>query len=138
MFIIPFTHTIKKEKNIIIHIIRLLCVGGKDLWEEFETENISRDILEPNSLFCTATPFIKFKGQNIFICEIDDKQTNMSDFYNWDEISLDDQESFCWKKIIHITDMDKKTWLPIPETEKMSNFKVKDIINAILTNSKNV
>lgn len=138
MFIIPFTHVIKKENNIIIHVIKLLCIGGRDLWEEFDTNNIAKDILEPNSLFCTTTPFINLKGQDIFICEIDGTKTTMSDFYNWEEISLDDNETFCWKKIIHITDTNQNTWLPIPDSEKMSNFKVKDIIQAILSNSNKV
>lgn len=147
MFVIPFTHTIKTEKNIIVHIIKILTIGGNDLWEETSDMNIQSDILIPNGLFSfnktplsnadaigVEAPIFKMKGLDIYMCEIDTNKTNISDFYKWEEIT--DSDTFCWRSFYHITDLNNNIWLPIPDTEKISNFKIIDIINAILVNSK--
>ncbi len=153
MFVVPFTHTVKTEKNIIVHIIKILTIGGNDLWEEISDMDIESDILIPNGLFSFdktppsnadtigvvatsgyTTPIFKLKGLDIYMCEIDSNKTNISDFYKWEEIS--DSETFCWRSFYHITDLNNNIWLPIPDNEKISNFKIIDIINAILLNSK--
>ncbi len=133
MFIIPFTHTsITQHNTIKLNIISILSVGGQELWEEYDTNDIYTSFLEPNGLYTTNTPTIKFKGQDIYICEIDQERTNLQDFYKWDEIPISDSETFCWRTFIHITDLSDNIWLPIPASEKMSNFKVQDIIHTIL------
>jgi hypothetical protein len=143
MFVVPFTHTVKTEKNIIVNIIKILTIGGNDLWEETSDMDIQSDILIPNGLFSfdrtppsntAATPIFKLKGLDIYMCEIDSNRTNIADFYKWEEIS--DSETFCWRSFYHITDLNNNIWLPIPDNEKISNFKIIDIINAILLNSK--
>ncbi len=135
MFVVPFTHTVKTEKNIIVNIIKILTIGGNDLWEETSDMDIQSDILIPNGLFSfDKTPIFKLKGLDIYMCEIDSNRTNIADFYKWEEIS--DSETFCWRSFYHITDLNNNIWLPIPDNEKISNFKIIDIINAILLNSK--
>jgi hypothetical protein len=143
MFVVPFTHTVKTEKNIIVNVIKILTIGGNDLWEETSDMDIQSDILIPNGLFSfdrtppsngVATPIFKLKGLDIYMCEIDSNRTNIADFYKWEEIS--DSETFCWRSFYHITDLNNNIWLPIPDNEKISNFKIIDIINAILLNSK--
>lgn len=136
MFIIPFTHTIKNEKNIKINIIKILTVAGKDLWEEESNLDIQSDILIPNGLYSlNKTPTFKLKGLDVYMCEIDTDKTHMSDFYNWNEIDME-SDNFCWRTFYHITDLNNNIWLPVPDNEKISNFKIIDIINAILINSK--
>lgn len=136
MFIIPFTHTIKIERNIKVNIIKILTIAGKDLWEETSDMDIQNDILIPNGLFSLdKTPIFKLKGLDVYMCEIDTLKTNMNDFYNWNEINIQ-SEDFCWRTFYHITDLNNNIWLPIPDNEKISNFKIINIINAILVNSK--
>ncbi len=136
MFIIPFTHTIKNEKNIKINIIKILTIAGKDLWEEESNLDIQSDILIPNGLYSlNKTPIFKLKGLNVYMCEIDIDKTTMTDFYNWNEIDIE-SDNFCWRTFYHITDLNNNIWLPLPDNEKISNFKIIDIINAILINSK--
>jgi hypothetical protein len=134
MFIIPFTHKIKVENKIKLNIISILTIGGHELWEEFDTNDIIKNFLEPNGLYTTNTPIIKFKGQNIHICEIDQEKTNLSDFYKWEELSISNTDTFCWRTFVHITDLSDNIWLPIPTSEKMSGFKIQDIISTILQN----
>lgn len=134
MFIIPFTHKIIIQNKIKLNIISILTIGGQELWEEHYTNDIKTSFLEPNGLYTTNMPTIQFKGQDIYICEIDQEKTNLKDFYKWDEIPILDSETFCWRTFIHITDLSDNIWLPIPSSEKMSNFKVQDIIKTILEN----
>ncbi len=136
MFIIPFTHTIKNEKNIKINIIKILTIAGKDLWEEESNLDIQSDILIPNGLYSlNKTPIFKLKGLDVYMCEIDIDKTTMTDFYNLNEIDIE-SDNFCWRTFYHITDLNNNIWLPVPDNEKISNFKIIDIINAILINSK--
>ncbi len=136
MFIIPFTHTIKNEKNIKINIIKILTIAGKDLWEEESNLDIQSDILIPNGLYSlNKTPIFKLKGLDVYMCEIDIDKTIMTDFYNWNEVDME-SDNFCWRTFYHITDLNNNIWLPLPDSEKISNFKIIDIINAILINSK--
>jgi hypothetical protein len=140
MFIIPFTHLVKIQNNTKINIINILTISGQELWEEYSETNILNDIktlyLEPNGLYTTNTPFIRFKGQDIYLCEIDKDRTNLQDFYKWDEIPFSDSETFCWRSFVHITDLSDNIWLPIPFSEKMSGFKIQDIIHSILSNKQ--
>lgn len=135
MFIIPFTHSTKIENKIKLNIISILTIGGQELWEECNMD-IQNDVLQPNGLYCTDIPIIQFKGQDIYICEIDQQKTQIQDFYKWEELPVSDSETFCWRTFVHITDLEDNIWLPIPSTEKMSGFKVQDIIHTILQTKK--
>ena len=97
------------------------------------------NILPKDPLSLTqGSPIIQFKGQDIYICEIDEDTTNLNDFYRWEEVKISDTDTFCWRTFVHITDLSNNIWLPIPSTEKMSGFKIQDIIKTILDNkSKN-
>ncbi len=134
MFIIPYTHKTEIHNNIKLNLISILTIGGQELWEEYGTNNIQTEYLEPNGLYISNAPIIQFKGQDIYICEIDKNKTDLKDFYTWSEISNSDSETFCWRTFSHITDLSENIWLPIPNSEKMSGFKILDIINTILQN----
>jgi hypothetical protein len=136
MFIIPYIYKIKTQNNIKSHIIQILTIGGNELWEEASSLDIQTDILIPNSLYSTSTPFTQLKGQNIYMCEIDTDKTTLSDFYNWNEINISDSDTFCWRTFMYITDLNNNIWLPIPKSEKLSNFRIKDLIDAVLSSNK--
>ena len=56
----------------------------------------------------------------------------MADFYNWDEIDINDEETFCWRQFNIIKSDNGKMLLPIPDGEKIGPYLTKDIISGIL------
>jgi hypothetical protein len=130
MFIVPFTHDIVDQNTIKINIVRILTIGGSALWEENNSLHLDNDILNPNDIYRRNKP-LKF-NKNTYLCEVDCEKTNISDFYKWEEIELNDSETFCWRTYIYLTGSDNMTWLDIPETEKINNYLVRDIVRAII------
>jgi hypothetical protein len=131
MFIVPFIHNVINHNNIKIHNIKLLTIGGKYLWEEDNNLDIDTDILNPNDIY-RKNDIIKFK--QLMLCNTDTNKTNISEFYKWDEINVDDKEIFCWRKYIYLSGNDDSVWFDIPTTEKLGKYLVKDIINIIINN----
>ncbi len=135
MFIIPFTHTVVNQPNINqasinVNIIKILTIGGKYIWQEDDNLDIDKDILRPNDLYRTAKKVIKL-SKNIYLCEIDTVKTDVDNFYKWEEIAYDDNETFCWKTYIQLFDAKNNNWLNIPDDEKLANVSVKTIIKTI-------
>lgn len=130
MFIIPFTHNIIDQNTFKINVIKLLTIGGNSLWEENNSLNLDKDILNPNDIYKRGTQ-IKF-DKNTYLCEVDCEKTNISDFYNWDEIDLKDTDTFCWRSYFYLTGNDNISWLNIPENEKLSKYLVKDLVRTIV------
>lgn len=130
MLILPYIHSIVNINNLDINIIKVLTISGKTLWEEKSSLHIDNDILNPNDIYQKSVP-IKF-DKNLYLCEVDDKKTNISDFYKWEEIELSDNETFCWKTYYYFTDNNKLSWLEVPDSEKIGNYKVKDLIKMIV------
>jgi hypothetical protein len=137
MFIIPYTHDKRNgPNNTIINTIMILTIGGTQLWDEYTVpaKNIDKDILIPNGLIKTSKSITPLNGakEKTYLCEIDASKTNMGDFYNWSEISLSDTETFCWRKFNIIMGEDGNSWLPVPDFEKIGDYKVHDIVSGIL------
>lgn len=131
MFIVPFTHSIvKQNQNINVHIIRILTIGGRQLWEENSKLDVDNDILIPNDIYRIGD-IIKL-GKNIKLCKIDTTKTNLNDYYKWDEININDTDTFCWRTYIQFIDTNNNNWLNIPDNEKIDRFLLKDIINTII------
>ena len=130
MLIIPFTHNVVDQNTIKINVINLLTIGGNTLWEENNSLNLNNDILNPNDIYIRNKPIKLDKFTHL--CEVDNEKTNISDFYKWDEIGLEDKETFCWRTYIFLTGSDGMTWLDIPESEKLNKYLVKDIVKAII------
>jgi hypothetical protein len=130
MFIIPFTHNTVKEPNFDVITINLFTVAGKKLWEESDNLHIDKDILTPNTLYRKGTVF-KSKTQ-LNICEIDKTKTNISEFYKWDEIDINDNETFCWRKFVVLLDKNGINWLDVPNDELLSNVPIENILNTII------
>jgi hypothetical protein len=130
MFIVPFIHNIVDQATIKINVIKILTIGGKILWEEKNSLDIDKDILNPNDIY-KKNKIIKY-DKVTQLCEVDITKTNISDFYKWDEIDINDNETFCWRSYIYLTGVDGIIWLNIPETEKLGKYLVKDLIMAII------
>lgn len=129
MLILPYIHNIVINNKLEVNVIKVLIIG-KNIWEEKSTLHIDKDILNPNDIY-RKKGLIKFdKTLNLY--EVDSNKTNISDFYKWEEISLNDTETFCWKTYYYFTGSDKVSWLEIPESEKLGNYKVKELVKAIV------
>ena len=110
------------------------------MWEEENTLDIDRDILNPNDIYRKGKIIDIHTKTNtcIKLCEVDTNKTNISDFYKWEEIDINDSDTFCWKTYIQIMDINQHSWLNIPDNEKLSNYFLKDIIQAILKQTKDI
>ena len=96
-FIVPYY---LHEKTKTCH---LLLIGGDTLWEETDPAlRLQEDILEPNGLWMDAAgsmPRTTARGSEIWFCSIDPVKTAMDEFYEYDDISLEDAAPvFCWRR----------------------------------------
>jgi hypothetical protein len=132
MFIIPYIRKTTVHNNIQVNVLKILTIGGRYLWEESNELNLYQDILEPNGIFTIDTPYTSASLPHYYLCEVDTRKTILTDFYKWEELSLTDEETFCWKTYTNLTDADKNVWLQIPDTTLLSNCKVSAIIDAVL------
>lgn len=133
MFIIPYIHRTTTHNNMIVNIFKILTIGGKYLWEESDGLNIDTDILEPNGIYITGPVKTISKLSTHSLCEIDSNKTTLTEFYKWEELPFNDEETFCWKTYTYLTDTNENIWLLIPDTETLSDYKVSMIIKAMLS-----
>jgi len=68
MLIIPFIHNVVDQNSIQIHTIKVLTIGGRGIWEEDNSLNLDKDILNPNDIYRKGTT-IKF-DKKLQICEV--------------------------------------------------------------------
>jgi hypothetical protein len=130
MFILPFIHKVVNQQSFDINIVKFLTIAGKGLWEEEKIVRVDKDILNPNDIYRKGKPIKLDKLLRLY--EVDEIKTNISDFYMWDEIEKDDNETFCWRTYYIITGDKGISWLDIPDDEKLGNYKLKDLINAVV------
>jgi len=147
MFIVPFIHSVINnnsnadavaDNNFKIHTIKILTIGGQRLWEEDDALNIERDILNSNGIYIQNS-ITKYK-KNIYLCDVDSQKTNVAEFYNWNEIELDDLDTFCWKTYYFFTDSTNahthahshSHWLEIPQNEMLDVCRLEDLILALI------
>jgi hypothetical protein len=130
MLILPFIHNVVNNNNFEVNIIKVLTLGGQILWEEKNSLHLDNDILNPNDIYRKNNP-IKY-DKTLQLCEVDTNRTNISDFYKWEEISLEDTETFCWKTYYYFNGTNRLCWLEIPDNEKLGKYSVKDLIKAIV------
>ena len=130
MFILPFIHKVTSQPSFDINIIKLFTVGGDSIWEEEKGLRIDKDILNPNDIYRKGKP-IKIDA-NLKLYEVDLTKTNVSDFYKWEEIDINDKDMFCWKTYYILTGKGNISWLDIPEDENIGKYKLKDLVKAIM------
>ena len=129
MFIIPFIHKVCTHNDINVNVIKILTIGGKNLWEENDSLNIHTDILTPNEIFITGN-IIKF-DEKVQLCEVDLKKTNVNDFYKWEEINVNDRDTFCWRTFIILLGNNGSNWLDTSAYDVLDGYSVKDLSSAI-------
>lgn len=133
MLIVPFIHKITTGDEMNVHNIRILTVGGKQLWEESNKSDIDTDILNPNDIYRKNT--VKF-DKNTYLCEVDTEKTNVNDLYKWSEIDINDNETFCWRDYVYFTGKNNKCWLNIPKNEKIGNVNINKLILQLIEKNK--
>ena len=129
MFIVPFTHKSKLLNNIHVTTFQILTIGGSALWNE--TSSNPTELLHSNGIYVLSKP-VKIK--DLYLCHVDTTKTQMSDFYKWNEISIDDQDTFCWRTFYAFGKEDGyHSWLPLPEQPTFGKYKYKDMFDMILS-----
>ena len=112
-----------------ITIFQLLTIGGTALWSESDDLRIIEDILEPNGIILKEAPFL-YNG--IQFCPVDTEKTTMNDFYKWEEISKEDQETFCWRTFYVLgQEGHYRSWLPIPKQEKLGPYSFCELFDQL-------
>jgi len=123
MFIVPFIHKQNIVNNIYINVFRILTVGGHEVWAEDDSASIA-DILTVNGIVTVVPPV---KIDTTYFCKVDAEQTNMSDFYKWEEI--EDKDTFCWRTFYAFGQKENySNWLPIPTNEYIGQYSYKDLL----------
>ncbi len=130
MFILPFIHKVNSQPSFDVNIIKFFTIGGVNIWEEEKGLRIDKDILNPNDIYRKGKP-IKI-DENLKLYEVDLTKTNVSEFYKWEEIDINDKDIFCWKTYYILTGKDKNSWLDIPEGDRIGKYKLKDLVRAIV------
>lgn len=94
-----------------IHQYHILTVGGQALWAEdiARISTVEADYLEPSGIYLRNKPFVK---ENMIFCEVCTTKTNMKDFYTWNELLVEDTETFCWRTF-YTFGSTEANWLPI-------------------------
>jgi hypothetical protein len=133
MLIVPYIHKIIQRNNIKIHKISILTVGGKDLWEESNELDINTDILNMNDIY---SKYLYKIGNNIILCDVDDVKTNVRDMYNWKEITLNENDMFCWRDYYLFVGSNDSNWLNISKKEKIGNMSVRNLLFSIINNKE--
>lgn len=129
MFIVPFIHKKMSDNNQFnIHIITILTVGGKELWEEDDSLDIDNDILIPNDIYRKNDIIV---DNTLRLCEVDSNKTAVDDFYKWSEININDRDRFCWRSFVILLNK-KENWLNVPQTISLSTIKLSSITAKIL------
>ena len=129
MFIIPFIHK-KIQQQMPIHQYHILTVGGTTLWaEESLIRTIEADHLHPNGIYLVSKAVLK---GDIAYCQVDMHKTNMTDFYTWNELPIEDKETFCWRTF-YTFGSKESSWLPISNEKCLGPYPCQDLFDMIQT-----
>jgi len=130
MLIVPFIHKITNVNDMIIHVIRILTIGGNELWEEsnelWEESNEIDNILELNDIYYKNI----IRHNNLYLYEVDIEKTDINDIYKWSDINMNDT-TFCWKDYVFFIGKKNENWLNHLKNEKIGNIYVNDFLKLI-------
>ena len=132
MFILPYHSSSRAFQAIHMTTLHCLTLGGALLWKEDDSLDVVCDILEPNGIYLSSPPV---RVKDIVLCEVDTTRTNMADQYQWDEISLTDRHTFCWRTYYLMgtdmgTDKGNTNWLPLPAEERLEPYSLQEVIHS--------
>lgn len=126
MLIVPFIHKITNVNDMIIHAIRILTIGGKELWEESDESGESHNILEANDIYYKKM----IQHDNIHLYEVDIEKTDIHDIYKWSDIHMN-TDTFCWRDYVFFIGKKNEDWLHHPKNEKIGKIYVHDFLKLI-------
>lgn len=137
MIIIPFIHKVKYVSSMMVTMFQFLTVGGSHVWEEEDPSlDLERDILHPNGIFLLGSP-IKYK--DAYLCPVDTTKTNLSEFYQWSEVSPNNSDTFCWRTLYLTGEKTNyRGWLPIPNKERIGPYAYQEILDTLNLNAHDV
>ena len=128
MFILPYHSSSRTFQFIHITTLHCLTLGGALLWKEDDALDVVHDILEPNGIYLASPPV---RVKDIVFCEVDTTRTNLADHYQWEEISLTDRQTFCWRTYYLMgKDTDATNWLPLPAEERLEPYSLQEVIHS--------
>jgi len=128
MFILPYHSSSRTFQAIHITTFHCLTLGGALLWKEDDSLDVVRDILEPNGIYLSSSPV---KVNDIVYCQVDTTRTNLADQYQWEDISLTDRQTFCWRTYYLMgTDTGNTNWLPFPAEERLEPYSLQEVIHS--------
>jgi hypothetical protein len=128
MFILPYHSSSRFFQAIHITTFHCLTLGGALLWKEDDSLDVIRDIIEPNGIYLSSPPV---KVNDIVFCEVDTMRTNLADQYQWEEISLTDRQTFCWRTYYLMGKGNGTTnWLPLPAEERLEPYSLQEVIHS--------
>ena len=129
MFILPFvcTRSPPSPSSSPLTILRILTLGGKDLWQEDDMLRLAEDILEPNGL-----PLLRHHShKGIHFCQLDPTQLDLSEYYDWEEVDpTATPPVFCWRTFYWMGDT-----LPPPSTAYLGPFPCELLLRECATQS---
>jgi hypothetical protein len=131
MYIIPYIRTVSTLNGIQVSVYRILTEGGINLWQESDEliPLLENFVLETNGIYLKRRPVV---CNELYICEVDDAKTAIDDFYVWNELSIDDKSTTCWRTFYVFDESNNGTWLPTnPTSEKLSHYNCDDIVRDI-------
>jgi hypothetical protein len=127
MFIIPFIGKRTTNNNMIVTSFSIFTVGGTQLWQESDTFTVS-EILGANDIFVSDPPIFK---NGAYFCKVDTKKTNMADFYKWEEIAPESDETFCWRTFyLFGSTQDHSSWLPLQD-KRLGHYTYQELFDAM-------
>lgn len=128
MFIVPYHFSSRTFQAIHITSFHCLTLGGTLLWKEDDSLDVIHDIVEPNGIYLVSPPV---RVNDIVFCQVDTTRTNLADQYQWEEISLTDRQTFCWRTYYLMgKDMGTTNWLPLPAEERLEPYSLQEVIHS--------
>ena len=102
------------------------------MWNEECTLHSVKDILNVNGLYLSAEPI---QWENTILCPVDIQQTNMADFYRWEELP-ESNNMFCWKTV-YILGNESRTRNGLAlSKETIGPYTYTEIVDALHQSSK--
>ena len=112
MKLVPFFLRESFKHTFHIHILYVfLGYAGKSVWTTEEsallsTEEIVNNYCEPNGIVGKGIRIEK----DIAYIEVDDKKTNIADFYTWEEALQKPAKPECWRRFYFFHDKEGGEW----------------------------
>ena len=123
MLILPFIHNRTVLPAITVSALQLLLIGRSTVWSEEDGMDLCEDILHPNGVYLSASPI---PLGDTWLCPVDTKKTNLSDFYRWEECATDDS-NISWRTI-YLTVGPSHS---VPPSENLGPHTYTEILEAI-------